>query len=75
MAIDRRAAGWLVFLLAVLLLVSASAEEDEIIPPQYPVPSYVSVLLSVAQEEIGYTEGEHGRTKYGEWAGDPYAQW
>ena len=75
MAIDRRAAGWLVFLLAVLLLVSVSAEEDEIIPPQYPVPSYVSVLLSVAQEEIGYTEGEHGRTKYGEWAGDPYAQW
>ena len=43
--------------------------------PRYPVPDYVSLLLSVASDEVGYTEGDHGRSKYGEWAGDPYAQW
>lgn len=47
----------------------------EIIQPAYPVPDYVEKLISIAVEEVGYTEGEHGRTKYGEWAGDPYAQW
>ena len=31
-------------------------------------------LLQVASEEVGYTE-DHGRTKYGTWAGDPAAQW
>lgn len=24
---------------------------------------------------MGYTEGPHGYTKYGEWSGDPYTQW
>ena len=47
----------------------------ELIQPAYPVPDYVEKLLGVASEEVGYTEGEHGFSKYGEWAGDPYAQW
>ncbi len=57
----------------------ASAEQEqvpeEIIPPAWPVPEYVTWLLSVAAEEVGYHEEAHGWTKYGEWAGDPYCQW
>ncbi|MBR4080294.1 MAG: peptidoglycan-binding protein [Clostridia bacterium] len=63
----------LVLLLLMLLPLSAAA--DEVIPPAYPVPEYVGWLLEIAGEEVGYTEGDHGRTKYGEWIGDPYAQW
>lgn len=68
----------LCFLLVFLLLLpSARAEEaeEEVISPQWPVPDYVTWLLQVASGEVGYTEEEHGRTKYGEWAGDPYCQW
>ena len=32
-------------------------------------------LLEIAAEEVGYTEGDHGWSKYGEWVGDPYTQW
>ena len=63
------------FLLIALLSLSAACAEEEIIPPQWPVPDYVTHLLEVASGEVGYTEGEHGRTKYGEWVGDPYCQW
>ena len=66
-------------------LPSASAEspalpsqstsvQDERIPPAYPVPDYVEHLLEVASGEVGYREN-HGRSKYGEWAGDAAAQW
>lgn len=48
---------------------------EEVIPPAYPVPQYVNWLLDVASGEVGYTEGEHGYSKYGAWRGDPYAQW
>ena len=62
--------------LSVFLLLSplACRAEEERIAPAWPVPEYVEHLLLVASEEVGYTE-DHGRTKYGEWAGDPYAQW
>lgn len=64
-----------VFLSAFLLLFPlACRAEEERIAPAWPVPEYVEHLLQVASEEVGYTE-DHGRTKYGEWAGDPYAQW
>lgn len=59
--------------ISVFLIISASAE-DERIEPAWPVPEYVDHLLQVASEEVGYTE-DHGRTKYGAWAGDPAAQW
>ena len=52
----------------------SSSAEDQVIAPSWPVPDYVEHLLQVASEEVGYTE-DHGRTKYGEWAGDPAAQW
>ena len=58
----------------LLLFPFAALSEEERIAPAWPVPEYVEHLLLVASEEVGYTE-DHGRTKYGEWAGDPYAQW
>ena len=64
-----------VLLCVWLLLCPAGASADETrIPPAYPVPDYVEHLLEVASGEIGYTEN-HGISKYGEWAGDPAAQW
>ncbi len=39
------------------------------------LPDFVPLLLAVAAAEIGYTEGANNLTKYGEWAGDPNAQW
>ena len=63
------------FLLALLLFPFLSAcAEDERIEPAWPVPDYVEHLLQVASEEVGYKE-DHGRTKYGAWAGDAAAQW
>ena len=62
------------FFLLILLLAPPAFAADERIEPAWPVPDYVEHLLQVASEEIGYTE-DHGRTKYGTWAGDPAAQW
>ena len=74
MSFFRRIAAAL--LIAPLLFAGTSAlAAEEVIPPQWPVPDYVQWLLEVASGEVGYTEEEHGRTKYGEWAGDPYCQW
>lgn len=58
----------------LFLFCPSARAEDERIDPAWPVPDYVEHLLQVASEEVGYTE-DHGRTKYGEWAGDPAAQW
>ncbi len=47
-------------------------------PPQAaeaPEKSFVELLLSVASEEIGYAEKKNGYTKFGDWSGDPYAEW
>lgn len=68
---------WTTLLLTLIFclgLVPAHAE-DVILEPLWPVPDYVSWLLEVAAEEVGYEEGRHGYSKYGEWSGDPYAQW
>lgn len=64
----------LLSLLLLLLFLPAARAADERVEPAWPVPEYVERLLQVASEEVGYTE-DHGRTKYGEWAGDPAAQW
>ena len=64
--------------LACLLMLPAMAQalsSQTVIEPAWPVPDYVTWLLEVAAGEVGYREGEHGYSKYGEWAGDPYAQW
>ena len=68
----------LICILLVILDLSVpcvSCGEERIIDPQWPVPDYVVHLLEIASNEVGYTEKEHGWTKYGEWAGDPYCQW
>lgn len=65
-----------IFILAVCcLLSSAGLCEDIRLDPLWPIPDYVSHLLEIASGEVGYTEKEHGWTKYGDWAGDPYCQW
>ena len=62
-------------LLLCLLIPAAHAEASDAIRPQWPVPEYVTRLLDVARGEIGYKEGSHGYSKYGEYWGDGYAQW
>ena len=65
----------LIPLFLLLLLPRLCSAETEILSPIWPVPDYVTHLLEIASGEVGYTEEEHGRTKYGEWIGDPYCQW
>ncbi len=60
---------------ALLLGLSAACAEEARIEPAEIVPDYVRWLLDVAGGEVGYREGEHGWSKYGDWAGDPYSQW
>ena len=64
----------LLFLIPCLLISPSALADEERIEPSWPVPDYVEHLLQVASEEVGYKE-DHGRTKYGAWAGDPAAQW
>ena len=63
------------FLCALTFAALPALAAQTRIEPDRPVPDYVSWLLEVAGGEVGYKEGDHGWTKYGEWAGDPYAQW
>ena len=68
----------LCLLLLTLCLCAGAASamaKDTVIEPAYEVPEYVTWLLEVASEEVGYKEGAHGYSKYGDWAGDPYQQW
>ena len=62
------------FCLWMLLCHAAASADETRIAPAYQVPDYVEHLLEIASGEIGYTEN-HGISKYGEWAGDPAAQW
>ena len=63
------------FALLLCLLALPAFAEEEVIRPQWPVPEYVTQLLEVAAAEVGYKEGSHGYSKYGEYWGDAYAQW
>lgn len=68
-----------VLLLLLVLLVPALAGAEEVpatvVDPAYPVPAEIQAVLDVAREELGYTEGAGGVTKYGTWTGDPAAEW
>lgn len=68
---------WIILLLVLTLILNIlpAQAEDVVLDPLWPVPDYVTWLLEVASGEVGYEEGPHGYSKYGEWAGDPYAQW
>ena len=69
----RRSILIIVFLLC--LATNHALAKEIIVEPKWPVQESISKLLEIARAEIGYHEGSHGFTKYGEWAGDPYAQW
>lgn len=72
----KRFAGMLLCL--ACLFGAAFGEEtskETVLEPLWPIPNHVTWLLEVASGEVGYEEGPHGYSKYGEWAGDPYAQW
>ena len=62
-------------ILFILFLFPCYCFADNVLEPVCNVPSYVPLLIEVASEEVGYREEEHGKSKYGEWAGDPYCQW
>lgn len=72
---NRRICLGLVIALLFILPCAASEETGTVIPPKYDVPLSVKTLLDVANKEIGYVEGRDGSTKYGEWYGDPTAEW
>lgn len=69
--------GWL-WLAALVLIVPCLAFAEpappEPIAPDYPIREDVGLLLNIARQELGYAE-QGGKTKYGEWAGDPSAEW
>ena len=65
----------LILCAAALLLLFSRACAEETLAPAWPVPQYVEWLLETARGELGYTETSSGYTKYGEWAGDPQAEW
>lgn len=62
-------------LVGLILLCPVAALALETIAPMYETPDFVGELLAVAIEELGYEEGKGNYTKYGQWFGDPYAQW
>lgn len=63
------------FALLMCMLFSAAIAADAPLRPQWPVPEYVTQLLTIAGNEVGYKEGAHGYSKYGEYWGNPQAQW
>lgn len=65
----------LALLTALLLAAVPAFAEETVIRPQWRVPDYVTWLLEIAGNEVGYQEGDRGYTKYGEYWGNPYAQW
>ena len=68
----------IIALIMLLHLLGASAlAANQVTPlrPQWPVPDYVTRLLEIAGGEVGYKEGAHGYSKYGEYWGNAYAQW
>ena len=63
------------FALLMCMLFSATVAEAAPLRPLWPVPDYVTKLLEIAGAEVGYKEGAHGYSKYGEYWGNPLAQW
>ncbi len=64
-----------VLLLCLMAPACLAGSEEKALRPQWPVPEYVTQLLDIARGEVGYKEGAHGYSKYGEYWGDGYAQW
>ena len=75
MWIKRLAAALTICCLLVSAGGAALGEETDTPIPEGERPAFVQRLLDVARGELGYAEGAQNYTKYGEWAGDPYAEW
>ena len=71
----KRLSVLLATLLLLLFCIGPAFAAENVIRPQWRVPDYVTWLLEIAGNEVGYKEGAHGYTKYGERWGDAYAQW
>lgn len=56
-------------------VTDADLDEEQRILDSGALPEYIPWLLAVAEGEIGYREGAQSYTKYGEWAGEPNAEW
>ena len=75
MWIKRLAAALTICCLLVSAGSAALGEETDTPIPEGERPAFVQRLLDVARGELGYAEGAQNYTKYGEWSGDPYAEW
>lgn len=65
-------------LLCLLFFLTPPAFAEQVfteIPPKYEVPGDAQAILDVVAGELGYIENRDGSTKYGEWYGDPKAEW
>lgn len=68
----------LILLLGIFLAFVQAGMAEQIkttLTPAYTVPTEVKTILEVASGELGYEELRDGTTKYGEWYGDPKAEW
>ena len=65
----------LTLLVFISLLCCFTTGQAETRIEAHEVPDFVNSLIAVAKGEIGYIEGPNNYSKYGEWAGDPNAQW
>ncbi|HPY94318.1 MAG TPA: peptidoglycan-binding protein [Clostridia bacterium] len=72
---NRRIIILLLGLLLSLTVPAAASQTPTAIEPGYEVPAHVDALLEAARGELGYVEQRDGTTKYGEWYGDPKAEW
>ena len=69
-------------LLSGMALAETSAESQAMFVPKVAAgetlvdsgqaPDFVENLLTVAEGELGYTEGPNNYSKYGVWSGDPH---
>lgn len=66
MKLRKIAAAVLCFALTAAVVPSQAETES---------PEFVRWVLDTARGEVGYAEERTGYSKYGAWAGDPYAQW
>jgi hypothetical protein len=64
-----------ILLLFCPLAIAQPVPQPAEIPPAYPVAEEIRALLDTAIAEIGVMEDKAGRTKYGEWYGEPNAEW
>lgn len=61
-----------ILLLFCMIHACAAAKQPQL---SADTPPEIQKLIEIAREELGTVEEKDGTTKYGEWAGDPRAEW